>query len=156
MKLTAIDREIISSLSSGLPDHLAPYSEVAARVGVSEEDLFSKIERFRCAGLLRRFGATVDQTKIGFAANAMAVWRVPEERVEEAATAIASFEALSHCYEREARPAWPYNLYAMLHAKTREQCEELAAQISRTIGVGEYRLLFTVRQFKKAGPEYFR
>lgn len=85
----------------------------------------------------------------------MVVWRVPEEKVENAAKKVVSYSAVSHCYERKTRPGWPYNLYAMLHGKTREQCERLAAEITRTIASEEYRLLFTVREFKKVSPEYF-
>ena len=124
-------------------------------MGVSEEELLAGIERFRRSGTLRRFGATVDYRKVGFGAGAMVVWLVPEQRVEEAAGVIASSPAVSHCYERETVPTWPYNLYAMLHAGTREQCERVAAELSRAIGIDDYRLLFSVREFKKGSPEYF-
>lgn len=125
-------------------------------MGISEEELLGAVERFRRSGLLRRFGATVDHRRIGFEASAMLVWQVPEEKVKEAARAIASYSAVTHCYQREPRPAWPFNLYAMLHGKTRAQCESVAGEMSRTIASEEYRLLFTVREFKKLSPEYFR
>lgn len=155
MTLTAIDNVIISTLSGDLPENLAPYEEIAARIGVSEEELLGRVEQLRRSGVLRRFGAAVDPGKIGFAANAMVVCRVPEQKIEEAARAFASSPAVSHCYQREMRPGWPYNLYAVLHARTRQQCQKLAAEISRTAGSEECKLLFTVRQFKKVSPAYF-
>jgi len=155
MTLSSLDKRIISALAGDLPEDFAPFEEIAARLGVSEEEVLSTLQRFRRSGLLRRFGATVNQRKVGFRANAMAVWRVPEERVEEAAKEIACSPAVSHCYERESRPMWPYNLYAMVHAKTRQQCEKLAADISRTIRTNDNRLLFSVREFKKVSPVYF-
>ncbi len=146
---------MVSALSHDLPESICPYQEIATRVGVSEKELLARLDQLRRSGVLRRFGAAVDHRKMGFAGNAMVVCRVPEERLEEAARAAASFPAVSHCYERETRPGWPYNLYAMVHAKTREECEEVAAAIIRRMGCEECRLLFSVRELKKMSPEYF-
>jgi len=156
MTLTAIDRKIISSLCGDLPESLVPFEEIARRIGVSEEELLGAVERFRRSGLLRRFGGTVDHRRVGLGASAMVVWRVPGEKVKAAARTIVSCSAVTHCYQREPRPAWPFNLYAMLHGKTRAQCKRVAGEMSRTIASEEYRLLFTVREFKKISPEYFR
>lgn len=156
MSLPAIDRKIVAALSGDLPESRSPFEQVAARVGISEKELFLRIEGLRRSGVLRRLGATVDQRKIGFGANAMAVWRIPEEKVEEAGKTIARLPVVSHCYEREGRPGWPYNLYAMLHAKTKTECKKAAEEICRLIGSGEYKVLFSLREFKKSSPAYFR
>jgi DNA-binding Lrp family transcriptional regulator len=155
MGLTSIDRRIVASLCGDLPESLAPLQDIATRLGISEKKLLSTIGRLRRSKILRRFGATVDQRRLGFHANAMVVWQIPEERVEEAAGAIVSCPAVTHCYQRESRPSWPYNLYAMIHGENREKCEEKAAGISRTIRSHDYRLFFTVREFKKTTPVYF-
>jgi DNA-binding Lrp family transcriptional regulator len=155
MILTATDRRVILALSGDLPESLTPFDDVGVRLGISREELLGRMERLRRSGVLRRFGATVDHRKIGFVANAMVVWRVPGGTVERAAKAIASSRMVSHCYEREKRPTWPYNLYAMLHARTREECETFAGNIARTIGSEEYKVLFTLREFRKASRSYF-
>jgi DNA-binding Lrp family transcriptional regulator len=85
----------------------------------------------------------------------MVVWRVPEERVEEAARTIVASPLVSHCYEREMQPTWPYNLYAMLHARTIQQVEDVVADLTQAIGGEKCRLLFSTREFKKVSPEYF-
>jgi DNA-binding Lrp family transcriptional regulator len=155
MTLTKTDRHIISALSRDLPESVAPFEQIATEIGISEEELLVTVREFRRSGVVRRLGATVNQRKIGLAANAMVVWRVPEERVEEAARTIVASPLVSHCYEREMQPTWPYNLYAMLHARTIQQVEDVVADLTQAIGGEKCRLLFSTREFKKVSPEYF-
>jgi DNA-binding Lrp family transcriptional regulator len=156
MVLSADDRRIVAAIAGDILESLTPFEDLSRRLGVTEEELLGAIERFRREGMLRRFGAVVRPWELGFAANAMAVWRIEEERAEEAAKVIASYPAVSHCYLRESRQSWPYNLYAMIHGRTRDDCQRIAAKISRSIGSEENRLLFSVREFKKSSPVYFR
>ncbi len=155
MKLTPTEKRIISVFSGDLPESLTPFHEIATRLGISEEGVLSAVDRFRRSGLVRRFGATVAHTRVGFKANAMAAWRVAEEDVEEAARVIVSCPNVSHCYQRKTCSAWPFTLYAMIHAETREACEKLAAELSRAMKNQDYTLLFTIREFKKTSPSYF-
>ncbi len=155
MTSAANDKRIISALCGDLPESLTPFGDIAGSLGLPEKELLSRIEEFRTSGLLRRLGATVNQRRIGLHANAMVAWRIADERIEEAAEAIISLRAVSHCYQRETRPGWPYNLYAMIHCKTRQQCGELAASVARSVKCDEYRLLFSEREFRKSSPQYF-
>jgi DNA-binding Lrp family transcriptional regulator len=155
MSLPGIDREIIAAVSGDLPECVAPFQEVATGLGITEQELLARIKRLLRSGALRRFGATVAHKSIGFCANAMVVWRIPQEGVEEAARAIVEHSAVSHCYERERSPAWPYNLYAMVHGRSRAECEGVAGEISGAMGGAKHILLFTVREFKKSSPAYF-
>ncbi len=85
----------------------------------------------------------------------MIVWGVPRERLKEVAGVISASPFVSHCYARKAQPSWPYNLYAMVHATADEECGKIAADLSLALGIHDYRLLFTVREFKKVSPQYF-
>jgi len=156
MALSATDRKILAAVAGDIPDSLTPFEEMATSLGIPEGELLSAIEQFRREGILRRFGAAVRHRELGFAANAMAVWRIEEESAEDAAKIIASYRAVSHCYLRKSHPSWPYNLYAMIHGRTRDECERIAADISRRIEIKEYRLLFSIREFKKSSPPYFK
>ena len=156
MHLSSVDKTIIAALCQMLPESLTPFKETALRLGISEDELLQRIKQFRRSGVLRRFGAVVRHREMGFRANAMAVWVVADEKIDEAAQAIISSSAVSHCYQRQACPSWPFNLYAMVHGKTREECERVASDLSRTIGIQKPRLLFSVREFKKSSPTYFR
>jgi rfaE bifunctional protein nucleotidyltransferase chain/domain len=88
-------------------------------------------------------------------ANAMGVWRVPEDRADGAGKIMASFRRVSHCYRRPAHDDWPYQLYTMIHGRSRDECEEIAAMMAREAGVNDYRLLYSGREFKKTRVRYF-
>jgi DNA-binding Lrp family transcriptional regulator len=98
---------------------------------------------------MRRFGASVRHQAVGYTANAMVCWRVPADMVEEAGSIMAGYAEVSHCYQREAPPEWPYNIYAMVHARTKEELQEAIDKIAGATGIEEYRALFTVKELKK-------
>lgn len=112
------------------------------------------IERFHRlieVGAIRRFSATIGHRALGIVANAMIVWRVPQDEVARVGEIMASFDEVTHCYERTATPEWPYNLYTVVHSSTRDDCRAVAEEISWKAGVGDYRVLFSEREFKKTG-----
>jgi DNA-binding Lrp family transcriptional regulator len=85
----------------------------------------------------------------------MVAWRVPEERIEEVGKAMARFRAVTHCYQRKTCKGWPYNLYAMIHGDNREECHEIAKRMSGKVGIPDYVLLFSEKEFKKTSMNYF-
>ncbi len=101
--------------------------------------------------VIRRFSATIGHRALGIVANAMIVWRVPPEAVEQVGEIMASFEEVTHCYERPSVPKWPYNLYSVVHSHSRDECRKVAAEISRKTGISDYQVLFSEREFKKTG-----
>jgi DNA-binding Lrp family transcriptional regulator len=101
--------------------------------------------------VIRRFSATIGHRALGIVANAMIVWRVPMEEMERVGGIMATFDEVTHCYERPERPEWPYNLYTVVHSQSREDCRKVAAEISRKVGISEYQVLFSEREFKKTG-----
>jgi len=84
----------------------------------------------------------------------MIVWRAPEERVEEIGQALARQPEVSHCYQRPPFEGFPYNLYAMVHGRSREECERVARRLSAQVGLHDYRILFSTCEFKKASPRF--
>jgi len=155
MEFSEIDRTVISRLSGDLPSGMTPFAEVAADVGLDENELLRRIERYGKENVLRRFAAIVAHRSAGFVANALVAWCVPEDRVVEAAETMSAFDEVSHCYERLSYPRWPYNIYTMIHGRDRDQCIDAAKEMSARTGVRDYRLLFTVREFKKKSMRYF-
>lgn len=155
-QLTDIDKKLINILSRGIPIIPNPYQELAKEVGLTEEELLNKIKGYKREGLLRRFGATLRHVEAGFTANAMSVWVVAQNRVDEVGKLIASYKEVTHCYKRASYPEWPYNLYAMIHGKSKSDCEKVAFEISKRIGIDEYKLLYSTKEFKKTSMEYFK
>lgn len=150
-----LDKKLIRELQEDLPLVSEPFQMVGEGVGMSEVEILDKIKKWKKEEKIRRFGAVVRHQKLGIRANAMGVWKADPERVEEAGKIMASFPQVSHCYQRATLPGWDYNLYTMIHGETREECERIAQEISTKTGIKEYRLLYSVREFKKASMEYF-
>ncbi len=113
--------------------------------------MLERLNRLLEVGVIRRFSATIGHRALGIVANAMIVWRVTPEDVERVGPIMASFEEVTHCYERPSVSDWPYNLYTVVHSSSREECRKVAAEISRRTGVLNYQVLFSEREFKKTG-----
>lgn len=120
----------------------------------------ARLRELRANGTIRRFGAIVRHRKLGYTANAMTVWDVCDADVARAGATLASNAAVSHCYARTRTEGWPFNLYAMAHAKTNAELEAVVADLGRALedaGVPVRRqvALETVREFKKTSMRYF-
>ena len=155
MGLSELDRRIINRLSGDLPSDKTPFAALAREVGLSERELLERIEGYFKTNLLRRVVAVVAHMRAGFAANAMVVWRVPEDKMVETAREMAGFKEVSHCYERLSYPHWPYTIYTMIHGRSRDQCIEVVERMSACTGMRDYTVFFTVREFKKESMRYF-
>ena len=155
MCLTDFDKKIIREIQTDLPISERPFYDIAQKLDIEEEELLKRIQEFIDKGYIRRFGATLRHRRVGINANAMSIWVVPEMDVDRVGKIMASFKEVTHCYERHTLPDWKYNLYAMIHAKTKEECLEIVARISEKTGMKEYKLLYSTEEFKKTSMEYF-
>jgi siroheme decarboxylase len=153
--LTDLEKKIIASVQEDLPITARPYLEIARRLGIAEEVLLDTLSRMSTRGIIRRFGATLRHQRTGYRANAMAAWQVEEERIDAVGRIMAAFRQVSHCYRRDPKPSWPYNLYTMIHAEDESACRETARQMSEAAGVPVYSLLFSREELKKTSMVYF-
>ena len=133
----------------------APFAAMAARLGVGEDDVIKAAHSFIDEGLMRRFAAVLHHRRAGFGANAMSVWRVAEEDVDRYGYELAGYAAVSHCYRRPTYPDWPYALFGMIHATSKERVEEAVADIRERTGLDEHRLLYSTKEYKKIRVRYF-
>ncbi len=153
--LDSVDKELIHLLSGDLGASLTPYAEAAAVLGISEKELLTRLEGYQKEGLLRRLGATLWHQRSGFAANALLVFAVAAELTEEYGRKLAANPVVSHCYERQTAPGWPYNLYAMIHAKNRKEMLEIANNLAEQLNSPQWHILESQREFKKTSLRYF-
>ncbi|RJR52102.1 MAG: Lrp/AsnC family transcriptional regulator [Desulfobacteraceae bacterium] len=151
------EKKVIAMVQGDLPLDPQPFAMAAELAGMSEQEFIAVIRDLKERGVIRRFGATLRHQEAGFSSNAMVAWIVPEERVEEVGPVLAGFKEVTHCYQRVPRPdkGWSYNLYTMIHGDNREQCISTAARMAKEIGIQEYALLFSEKEFKKTSMEYF-
>ncbi len=153
--MTETEKAICHAVQFDIPLIPRPFEKLANEIGVSEGFFIQKVQEFLDKGYIRRFGAALRHRKAGVTANGMGVWKVPEEDRESTGNIMASFKEVTHCYERPSFPGWDYNLFTMIHGKTKEDCFEIAGRISEATGITEYKLLFSSREFKKESMVYF-
>jgi len=154
--LSSTDRAVVNELQQDLPLTARPFDQMSARLSMGEDTFLSHCQGLIQRRVMRRFSASVSHNTLGFVANAMGCWKVPADMVETAGRKIATVQEISHCYERKASPLWPYNLYAMMHAHTKEGCQSIADRLSSDTGLDKntFVLLFTTREVKKTRVRY--
>jgi DNA-binding Lrp family transcriptional regulator len=138
-----------------LPLASHPFEDWAHRLGMSEPSLLELLADWMTRGYMRRFAAVLNHRQVGFGGNGMVVWSCPEERLDQVGPVLATHQEVSHCYHRPAYPEWPYNLYAMVHGRTREDCEVAARRLGASVDLMDYRILFSSREFKKIRLKLF-
>jgi len=153
--LSEAEKRVIRALQEEIPLTPEPYKALAKKAGLSIDEFLAIAQSLKAEGKLRRIGAILQHRRAGFMANGLCTWAVPAERLDELGQAISAEPAVSHCYCRKPAAGWPYNFYVMLHARTRSECEALAARLSLKNGLGSYRMLYSVREWKKASMKYF-
>ncbi len=147
--LTDLERRVIRITQNDLPLSTRPFLELEKRFGIPEEEILNVLRDLKDKGVMRRFSAILRHRRAGFKANGMIVWRVERERVEEVGRYLAGFKAVSHCYERTTGGGWNYNLFSMVHGREKSQVDEFAEKVAGELSVEEFRILYSLREFKK-------
>ena len=140
---------MLGELSGNLPVCEQPYLEPARRVGISEKEFLERARKLQKAGYIRKMGAVVSPRRAGFRANGMVVFQVPAKDVDRIGKRLAALPEVTHCYERPPAPDFPYNLYFMLHGRTRKDITEKAKELAAQMKIKEYQILFSVKELKK-------
>ena len=136
-KVSELDKNVIRALQGDFPLVEEPYKELAARAGVSEEVFLARVKEMTEQKMIRN------------------AWAVPPERLDEVAKAMATSASVSHCYDRNVAPGWPYNLYTMIHAHSRAECEQIADCLGRENHVSRRVMLYSKKEWKKTSMQYF-
>jgi DNA-binding Lrp family transcriptional regulator len=150
-----IDRGILAALQGDLDDSPEPYARIATELGISEDEVIRRIRRLMDAGIIRRIGAMIRHFEAGIGFNAMVVWKVEPERIEEIGLLFAGLPEVTHCYERPPFGENGGTLFTMVHATAEAACMEIVRQMSRRAAIDEYEILFSERELKKISMTYF-
>jgi DNA-binding Lrp family transcriptional regulator len=157
MELTPKERELVAAVQDGLPLERHPYAAIGRKVGLSEAQAIDGLRRLIERGVIRRFGLVLSHRDLGYRANAMVVWDIPDDAVGEIGERLAALPYVTLCYRRPRRlPDWPYNLFCMIHGRDRETVEGLAREAAMAAGAADCprTVLFSNRQFKQRGARY--
>jgi DNA-binding Lrp family transcriptional regulator len=154
--LDNLNQQLLAQLANGLPICSRPYLEVGERLGMSEIEVIERLKQLQSGGIIKRFGVIVKHAALGYRANAMCVWQVPEMQIDEIAEYLLEFSFVTLCYQRPTLPEWNYNLYCMIHGKDKATVLAQIAQINLhpQMRSFQHQVLFSRRCFKQRGAVY--
>jgi len=148
------DRKIIVATQEGLPLTARPFHAVAEALGLETQEVIRRLNQMLGSGVIRRIGAVPNHYALGYRANGMSVWDVSDDAVSELGAEVGALDFVTHCYRRPRHPPqWPYNFFAMVHGKTRENVEAHVAEIAALLGADAraHEILYSSRILKKTG-----
>lgn len=154
IELSNTDRSIINALQQDLPLLPAPFSAMAERIGMDPERFLKGCRELQERGIIRRFSASINHSNAGFTANAMSCWVASPDKIDTIGQMLSRLKEVSHCYERKINQHWQYNLFAMIHGRSRQQCQAIVEKVARGTGLAEYALLYSTKEFKKTRVKY--
>jgi DNA-binding Lrp family transcriptional regulator len=152
--LDSVDRRIVEATQAGLPLVAQPYRAIAEAVGVSEADVIARLSRLLQTGAIRRIGVIPNHYALGLTANGMSVWDIDDDAINEAGVRVGALDFVTHCYQRPRHlPLWRYNLFAMVHGRSRGEVMEKVERIAELLGPMQraHEVLFSKRILKKTG-----
>jgi DNA-binding Lrp family transcriptional regulator len=152
--LDVIDRKLIAATQAGLPLVAEPYRALADELGLDEAEIVSRLGQLLETGAIRRIGAIPNHYALGYTANGMSVWDIADEAVAEIGARVGALDFVTHCYERPRHlPLWPYNHFAMVHGRTRDEVRAKVTEIAVLVGPAAraHEVLFSTRILKKTG-----
>ena len=152
--LDALDRRLIVATQAGLPRVPRPYDAIGGELGIGGEEVIARLRRMLDCGVIRRIGAVPNHYAIGYTANGMSVWDVADERIDELGARVGALAFVTHCYRRPRRlPDWPYNLFAMVHSRSRDEVAARVAEIDILLGDAcrGHDVLYSTAILKKTG-----
>jgi DNA-binding Lrp family transcriptional regulator len=156
--LTDEEREVLAAIQDGLPLEPEPYRVVANRIGMSEQRVLAVVQSLLDQRKIKRIGAVPNHYALGITANGMSVWDVPDDRAAEIGRMLGDREEVTHCYRRPRQPGWPYNLFGMVHARSRDEVAAAVERIAAELDIAQYPhdVLFSTRLLKKRGTRVLR
>lgn len=151
------DYALIKIIQRGLPICSRPYQFIAAQIGSTETQVIERLQHLQQNGCIKRMGVIVKHRKLGYRANAMVVWDIPDDQVQATGQCFSQFEFITLCYRRPRHlPEWPYNLFCMIHGHSREDVLQQLSFMVEQCQLDDYthQVLFSNRCFKQRGAIY--
>mgnify|MGYP001817029148 CR=1 FL=1 len=154
---TGTAEDLIEAIQCGLPLVSRPYREIARRLGWSEVEVIEALRDMLSNGTIKRLGVVVRHHELGYRANAMVVWDVPDEQVDRLGRLLGDQDCVTLSYQRPRRqPDWPYNLFCMVHGRDRGEVIACIERMAAALDIGDiaHEVLFSGRRFRQRGARY--
>ena len=132
-ELSPLDRQILATLQGDFPICERPYAEAAGRLGISEDELLTRLQQLLADKVLTRFGPMFQIEEMG-GAFVLAALAVPEVRYDEVAALVNALPQVAHNYRREHA----LNMWFVLATETKAGMAEAIARIEQETGLPVY------------------
>ena len=129
LSLSRLEQSLLNDFQQGMPLSPTPYADMATQLGVSEAEVLASLEHLQQGGAISRVGPVFRTHSIG--ASTLAAMAIPEERLEDVAAMVSSFEEVNHNYEREHE----LNLWFVATAPDQQHLDTVLAEIERQTGI---------------------
>ncbi len=150
-----LDKKIIKAIESDIPLTLNPYQEIAAELNIEKAELLKRLRSLKERKILKRIAAVLHHRDSGYQANGMFVCHFSKKEIDEMGKKISKMEEVSHCYQRQTYQNWPYNFYAMMHGKNKEELENTIKKMVKEYQIEDYQILYSTEELKKTSMKYF-
>lgn len=150
-----LDKKIIKALETDIPVTSNPYQKIAADLNIDSEKLLARLEKLKERKILKRISAVLHHRDSGYQANGMFVCFLKEKKIDQIGKQISKLKIVSHCYQRKSYQDWPYNFYAMMHAKNKEELEKRIKKLTVKYQITDYQILYSTEELKKTSMKYF-
>lgn len=154
-ELTPEQQAIVRYLEGNLPMTVDFYGKIAEHLGIDKDDLLQTLTLWKNSGVLRRIGVMLRHREVGFLANGMCCWNVPQTDMQEVGRRVSQCPEVTHCYERPMFESFPFNLFAMIHTTSWQDTQALFQRISDDCGLSGGQLLLSVQEYKKTSMQFF-
>lgn len=150
--MDSIDLALLFYLAEDIPLNLEPFKTIGVTLGIEESEVIHRLKGLQNKGCLKRVAPILYHHKTSFKYNALTVWVAPEEQVSALVNCLMSFTHVSHVYERATCGEWQYNIYGMMHGKSKADIHQLIDSVKETVGDISYKVIYTTKEWKKTSP----
>lgn len=138
-----IDKAILRAVQSRLPIHERPFLKLGEELGLSEDEVLSRLKALKDRGIIRRIGGNFSSASLGWASTLCAA-RVPEERLAAFVAAVNAYPGVTHNYRRRHA----YNVWFTFIAENMETIDANLARLAGDTGVDDILSLPAEKLFK--------
>ncbi len=125
-----VDAMLIHRLHGDFPLSDQPFDEVGQQLGLSEDEVITRLQRMLADGLLTRFGPLFQIERAG-GQFVLAAMQVPEERFDAVAAQVNAHDEVAHNYRREHA----FNMWFVLAGTSRRAVRAACERIEQETGL---------------------
>ena len=138
-----LDKEILNEIQWTFPLITRPYTQIAKKFELSEEQLMQRLHDMKKVGVIRQMSAIFDTRRLGYK-SALVAMSIEPEKLDHVANQVNRHPGVSHNYERNHE----YNLWFTLAVPPGSDLKTEIDKFSKLPGIKKTRLLPTIKLFK--------